>query len=62
MVSTEHPLVIVPSARRETVLCPISKHETQTLEARNLVRNGLGQIGGNPGVCSEVRLADSLQQ
>lgn len=62
MVSTEHPLIIVPSAHRETRLCPISKHEAQTLEARSLVRNGLGQTGGDPGICSEGSSADSLQQ
>lgn len=62
MVSAEHPLIIVPSVRRETLLCPISKHEAQTLEARSLVRNGLGQTGRDPGICSEGGSADSLQQ
>ena len=62
MVSAEHPLIIVPSVRRETLLCPISKHEAQALEARSLVRNGLGQTGRDPGICSEGGSADSLQQ
>lgn len=61
MVSTEHPLVIVPSAQGDTSVSHL-KTRGPDFGGKKLVRNGLGQTGGDPGICSEGGSADSLQQ